>query len=43
MDTTFLTASYGLFMEGMMIGGLLSAMPFMIGLVINFLVRLFKS
>lgn len=38
-----LTSIAGLFMEGMTIGGLLSALPFMLGYTISFLVRLFKK
>jgi len=38
-----LTECYGLFVSGMMVGGLLSAMPFMIGRAIGWLCNLMKK
>lgn len=40
MEALDLTAVYSLFLEGMAIGGLLSAIPFILGYAINFLVQL---
>lgn len=40
MEVLDLSLVYSLFLDGMVIGGLLSAIPFVLGYAINFLVRL---